>query len=111
MKQSKKLTKKDREKSKRISNIALIVFFISYVIPYPFMPLFDKIMTSIVFYNAISINRYIGLGIAIYGFLKYKNSKYSRNVMIICSTLQVLSILILLFIFCSFYYGDMGRMG
>ena len=111
MKQSKKLTKKDREKSKKISNIALIVFFISYVIPYPFMPLFDKIMVSIGFYNARSINRYIGLGISIYGYLKYKNSKYSRNVMIICIILQVLSILILLFILYVFYYGDWGQMG
>ena len=107
MKQSKKLTKKDKEQAKKISNIALIVFFAHYIIYPRSFHLISNIIAGIMFLNSMAINRYVGLGISIYGYFKYKNCKYSHNVMILCIVLQALSLIWLAIIFAA----DFGKWG
>lgn len=99
MKQSKR---KAKDNSKIISNIALIVFFaatILYIIIALFNPkvefenLINLLVEGVIFItNTLLINRYIGLALAIYSYVKYR-SKYSLIIMIICIVLQVISLI------------------
>ena len=100
MKQSKEI--KEQKDSKLLSNIALVVFFLSYFlyaltcIFHPDYSIKDLIEPSLIIEDAVLINRYIGLGLAIYSYVKYKN-KYSLIVMILCIILQIISIIALIY--------------
>ena len=93
--------KKEKElKAKKISNIALVIFFIFYVWA-PIGKIIDhdsSIIETIealaVVFNALLINRYIGLGLSIFSYLKYKTI-YSKKVMILCIVLQIISLIAL----------------
>ena len=106
-----KLSKKKEKElnARKLSNIALIVFFIVYlisIISCIFNPdkvfgtpilesIKDSILSLIVIINAVLINRYIAIGLSIHSYVKYKTN-YSRIVMIILIALQIISILSLI---------------
>ncbi len=86
-----------KDKSKRISTIALIIFFISTIILFFKMYFIYEESLSVLtlliisIYNAILINRYIGLVFAIFSYIKYKTT-YSKVIMILCIILQIISL-------------------
>ena len=97
MKLSKKKVKENELIAKRISNAALITFFIFYImVPLTIFDPEQSVITTIevlvVIFNALAINRYIGLGLSIFSYMKYK-SNYSKKVMILCIILQTISLI------------------
>ena len=87
-----------KDKSKIISTIALITFFISTIILFFKMYFITNegdsfVLTLLIIsiYNSILINRYIGLVLAIFSYIKYKTT-YSKVIMILCIILQIISL-------------------
>lgn len=95
-----KLSKKKEKEliAKKISNAALITFFLLYLIVVPIsllepdQSIISTIEVIAVIINVLAINRYIGLGLSIYSYIKYKTN-YSKKVMILLIVLQIISII------------------
>ena len=93
--------KKEMFNSKLLSIIILILFFGAYILIVPciFSPeynIIDTIETLFVIMNALLINRYIGVGLSIYSYIKYKD-KLSLIIMTILIILQIVSIIALIY--------------